>query len=313
VYLVEASFGLTMGAFTIRSRAGVARWLDIAVLCIIPFVFYAAWVTKTTAPNFSDFELYRFISDSEHLFSPFLIWIVFFAGIAALQSLGPYGEYRFDRSQSQDFDAGLAQHQSTGQLAANTIIATAGTHAEADAANTPSDQPSDSGTVATNTLDTALMSSGGTVQDVPTEKTQHTEVERSSERTPDDSYLGSQEDSNSFRSDSTHTGVEVLEPAGANPVIEAEPTTMDGESVETATGTTQPSLERAPLPENTSLQIDDNALPEKESEKSELTPLVLEIRESTGTSVESPPESQSDTNVSAPPPPRKENEGFVVE
>ena len=114
VYLVEASFGLTMGAFTIRSRAGVARWLDIAVLCIIPFVFYAAWVTKTTAPNFSDFELYRFISDSEHLFSPFLIWIVFFAGIAALQSLGPYGEYRFDRSQSQDIDAGLAQHQSTG-------------------------------------------------------------------------------------------------------------------------------------------------------------------------------------------------------
>ena len=313
VYLIEASFGLTMGAFTLRSRAGVARWLDIAVLCIIPFVFYAAWVTKTTAPNFSDFELYRFISDSEHLFSPFLIWIVFFAGIAALQSLGPYGEYRFDRSQSQDIDAGLAQNQSAGQLAANTIVATAGTHAEAGAAGIPSDQPSDSEIVKPNAPDTSLMPSGGSAQDVPPEKSAHTEVETSPVRTTNHSFLGSQEDNSSLRGDSTNIGAEVLEPAGVYSVSEAEPTTMDGRVVEPSTSTSQESLEPASFPEDTSLQIDDNGLPERESEKSELTPLVLEIRESTGTSVESPPESQSDTNVSAPPPPRKENEGFVVE
>ena len=151
------------------------------------------------------------------------------------------------------------------------------------------------------------------MHDVPTEKTEHTEVERSSERKPDDSYLGSQEDSNSFRSVSTHTGVEALEPAVANPVSEAEPTTMDGELVEAATSTTKPSLEPASLPEDTTLQIDDNALPEKESEKSELTPLVLEIPTSTETSADSLPEPQSDGTVSPPPPTRKANEGFVVE
>ena len=313
VYLVEASFGLTMGAFTIRSRAGVARWLDIAVLCIIPFVFYAAWVTKTTAPNFSDFELYRFISDAEHLFSPFLIWIVFFAGIAALQSLGPYGEYRFDRSQSQDFDAGLAQNQSAGSAAANTIDATTGTYAQAGAANIPSDQSSDSRAVATNTPDTSLMSSGVSAQDVPPEKTAHTEVETSPVRTTNHSFIGSQEENSSLRGDSTHIGAEVLEPAVANSVSEAEPTTMDGQVVEPATSTSQASLEPASFPEDTSLQIDDDALPEKESQKSELTPLVLEIDTSTEISADSLPESQSDGTVSPPPPTRKANEGFVVE
>ncbi|MFM2309001.1 MAG: hypothetical protein RLY87_1122 [Chloroflexota bacterium] len=100
IYLVEVSFGLTMGAFTLRSRAGVAKWMDIIILLAIPLVAYGAWITPSTAPNFSDFESYRFISDGEHMYSPFLIWLLVFAGFSALQSLGPYGEYRFDRSQN---------------------------------------------------------------------------------------------------------------------------------------------------------------------------------------------------------------------
>ena len=312
VYLIEASFGLTMGAFTLRSRAGVARWLDIAVLCIIPFVFYAAWVTKTTAPNFSDFELYRFISDTEHLFSPFLIWIVFFAGIAALQSLGPYGEYRFDRSQSQDFDAGLAQNQSAGSAAANTIDATAGTYTEAGSTNAPSVQSSDSEIVTTNASDTSLIHAGVTEQHPLPEKSLRAKS-RTARQSTVDSYLGSPEATRFFRYDSTQVGTSTSEQAMSNSIIDPVPTLMSGVGVDSITSTSKPSLEPASLPEDTALQIDDNALPEKESEKSELTPLVLETPSSAETSADNLPESQSDGTVSAPPPTRKANEGFVVE
>lgn len=109
VYLVEVSFGLTMGAFTLRSRAGVARWLDIVILIVAVGVAYESWVIPSRMILVSEAERYAFQSDAVHLFSQFMIWIVTVAFAGALQSLSPWGEYRFDRTQVQTVPAAPSQ------------------------------------------------------------------------------------------------------------------------------------------------------------------------------------------------------------
>lgn len=122
IYLVEVSFGLTMGAFRLRSRAGVARWFDMLILIIVFAVAYEAWVIPSRGILVSDVELYAFSSDSSHLFSQFLIWILTVTFVAALQSLSPWGEYRFDRTQT--IGGGQPVVPTSTPLAAETFDAT---------------------------------------------------------------------------------------------------------------------------------------------------------------------------------------------
>ena len=91
VYLIERSFGLTMAAFRLRSRAGVAAWFDVLILLLmIPIAYASAF--NPTKNSIEDTSLY----------SPFLIWFQIFTSLSAIQSLGTLGEYRFNRNQPID-------------------------------------------------------------------------------------------------------------------------------------------------------------------------------------------------------------------
>lgn len=218
IYLVEVSFGLTIGAFTLRSRAGVAKWLDFAVLLVIPLAAYGAWMTKSTAPNFSDFERYRFISDADHLFSPYLIWLLVFAGISALQSLGPYGEYRFDRLQNRDADAAPVLKDSHSMSALTHEVVHSEKHAVIDSTiESSAPEPIHAGADAVPFIPAFTPIAGEEVDAVPdmtavsiAEPKRETVVEPALLHA-DDSYLASPEAVRFFRDDSADTTPDLME------------------------------------------------------------------------------------------------------
>ncbi len=218
VYFVEVSFGLTMGAFTLRSRAGVAKWLDFAVLLLIPIVFYAAWMTKSTAPNFSEFERYRFVTDADHLFSPFLIWLLVFTGISALQSLGPYGEYRFDRLQSLVADAAPVLKDTDSMTALTYAAVHPETHAVIDStreSSAPEPIDADADAVPFIPAFTPIASEEADavpeVSAVPIEETMRETLVEPAPPHADDSYLASPEAVRFFRDDSSDATPDLTE------------------------------------------------------------------------------------------------------
>ena len=95
VYLIERSFGLTMAAFRLRSRAGVAAWFDVLILLLMIPIMYASTSNSTQIPI-------EYQSDMGAIYSPFLIWFQIFTSLAAIQSLSTLGEYRFNRNQPVD-------------------------------------------------------------------------------------------------------------------------------------------------------------------------------------------------------------------
>jgi hypothetical protein len=95
VYLVERSFGLTMAAFRLRSRAGVTAWFDVLILLLMIPIAYASAINPTQIPI-------EYESDRGAIYSPFLIWFLIFTSLAAIQSLSTLGEYRFNRNQPVD-------------------------------------------------------------------------------------------------------------------------------------------------------------------------------------------------------------------
>ena len=92
VYLIERSFGLTMAAFRLRSRAGVTAWFDVLILLLMIPIAYASAINPTKIP-------FEYKSDLDSVYSPFLIWFQIFTSLSAIQSLGTLGEYRFNRNQ----------------------------------------------------------------------------------------------------------------------------------------------------------------------------------------------------------------------
>jgi hypothetical protein len=91
VYLIERSFGLTMAAFRLRSRAGVTAWFDVLILLLmIPIAYASAFNPTKNSIEYTS------------LYSPFLIWFQIFTSLSAIQSLGTLGEYRFNRNQPID-------------------------------------------------------------------------------------------------------------------------------------------------------------------------------------------------------------------
>jgi hypothetical protein len=92
VYLIERSFGLTMAAFRLRSRAGVTAWFDVLILLLMIPIAYASAINPTKIPI-------EYASDKNSVYSPFLIWFMIFTSLSAIQSLGTLGEYRFNRNQ----------------------------------------------------------------------------------------------------------------------------------------------------------------------------------------------------------------------
>ncbi|MCX6014000.1 MAG: hypothetical protein NT020_00175 [Chloroflexales bacterium] len=95
VYLIERSFGLTMAAFRLRSRAGVTAWFDVLILLLMIPIAYASAFNPTQIPI-------EYQSDRGAIYSPFLIWFMIFTILSAIQSLSTLGEYRFNRNQPVD-------------------------------------------------------------------------------------------------------------------------------------------------------------------------------------------------------------------
>jgi hypothetical protein len=95
VYLIERSFGLTMAAFRLRSRAGVTAWFDVLILLLMIPIAFASYTNRTQIPI-------EYASDETHVYSPFLIWFMIFTILSAIQSLSTLGEYRFNRNQPVD-------------------------------------------------------------------------------------------------------------------------------------------------------------------------------------------------------------------
>lgn len=95
VYLIERSFGLTMAAFRLRSRAGVAAWFDVLILLLMIPIAFASYTNPTKIT-------FEYASVETHVYSPFLIWFMIFTILSAIQSLSTLGEYRFNRNQPID-------------------------------------------------------------------------------------------------------------------------------------------------------------------------------------------------------------------